>query len=269
MSFKAFVWAWDQDVPNGDYHHVLLALANIAPAREVRASTAYISKQVRRSPRKVRAAILWLTEAGIITVNERPGKCDLIRLSVPANFQVFMPDEDEDLEAGTRGRPRKTPAPKAENPPQNPCTPYADEPIEPEDRTYLVLDARDPFEIWWQHYPQKKAKDSARLAFSRAMRRIEGTDPLQVLIDGVIRYVEEIDRTGILIKHPTTWLNGGCWNDEPAPNGSQTDGRKPNGVDYAAERNARHRDEYIAGAMEALDEHKRKIASRRRWTLGD
>lgn len=128
-----------------------------------------------------------------------------------------------------------------------------------------VLDVREPFDLFWVRYPLKKAKDAARVAFSKAMRRVEGLDPLAVILAGVDRYVEEIARTDILIKHPATWLNGGCWTDEPSPHGSQTDGqpaRRPGGIDHGADR-ARAR-------LQAMDEGSR-IASatgRRRWSLG-
>ena len=68
------------------------------------------------------------------------------------------------------------------------------------------------FEDFWAAYPRKKAKGHARKAWERAVRH---TDPL-VIIDGAKRYAEE-KRTEdpMFVKHPATWLNGECWEDEP------------------------------------------------------
>lgn len=147
MSFKAFVWAWDQPVENATHQHILLALADIAPARQVKASAAYIAARTRRSVRAVGLALTALEAGGIISVEPRPGKTDLITLNIPADFMVRMDDDPEDV--APRGRPKKppqdlkTPATSAENlrsnsgkPPPNP----ADEPkTEPEDRTFIDL----------------------------------------------------------------------------------------------------------------------------------
>lgn len=152
MSFKAFIWAWQQDVENATDQHILLALANIAPLREVRASATYIANQTRRSERHVRRSIERLAEIGLITVTPRPGRTDVIRLEIPASFVVSMAEEEADMEAGIRGRPRrKTPDISVENPGQNERKPpplVSDEPIEepkkePKRANALVVEADD------------------------------------------------------------------------------------------------------------------------------
>lgn len=68
------------------------------------------------------------------------------------------------------------------------------------------------FDAFWGHYPRKVGKKAARTAFARA-RRTTDLEPiarglmaqLPGMLDGDLRYV----------KHPTVWLNGECWNDEP------------------------------------------------------
>jgi hypothetical protein len=82
-------------------------------------------------------------------------------------------------------------------------------PAEPEPEPELG----DPFEAFWRAYPRKVAKDAARRAFAAAIKR--GADPA-ILIAGAQRYA--IERQGEpprFTKHPATWLNGGCWEDEP------------------------------------------------------
>lgn len=79
----------------------------------------------------------------------------------------------------------------------------------------------DPaFDQWWQHYPRKKSKGAARMAFGRALKKADAAS----LIAGAMRYGAETDRQDPrYVKHPATWLNGECWVDQtdpqPASNG--------------------------------------------------
>jgi hypothetical protein len=67
------------------------------------------------------------------------------------------------------------------------------------------------FAEFWAIYPRKVAPDSARRAFARALRRTT----LEIILTALKRQQWPADRQWI--KHPATWLNGGCWNDEPSP----------------------------------------------------
>lgn len=223
MSFKAFIWAWEQDIPNPDYHHVLLALANITPARKIRASVPYIAKMVRRSPRKVRAALEWLETAGVLTREERRGLTDNIYLCIPADFRVVMDDDQEDdLEAGARGRPPKTPA----KPLLNPCTPPADEPIEPQEPKGLVIRAPDHFDAWWEVYPRKTAKKEARKAWEQMAREIDALTPEELMIRTQAFAQSVLHKDQEHVPHGATWLRGERWNDELPDRRSQTDGNR-------------------------------------------
>jgi hypothetical protein len=78
----------------------------------------------------------------------------------------------------------------------------------------------EKFEEFWRCYPRKVAKEAARRAFAAA-----DVDP-ELLIAGAKRYA--IERSGEdpkYTKHPATWLNKGCWEDEASsPNGVVLDG---------------------------------------------
>lgn len=257
MSFKAFVWAWEQDVPNGDFHHVLLCLANIAPTKKVRASIPYIAKQVRRSPRKVRAALVWLEESGLISREPVAGKPDQIVISVPAEFTVIMDDEDDaDREKAPRGRRAQTP-PK---PVSNPYTPCADESSEPGEAMDVGLRAPEPFDVWWAAYPRKVAKLDAR----KAWRAVPAKIGLDDLLELTRRFADHVvGKDAEHIAHPATWLNGERWTDE-LPDRSQTDGqlaRPARGADFAADRAAAQFQAVEQGARLAV------AGGRRRWTL--
>lgn len=107
MSFRCFVWAWDQPIEKDEYLVVLLALADIAGDNcMVRASAPYIARKARKSERTVRRALSAM-DGHAITITERPGKVDLITLNVPDEFVVKM-HKDQELEIGKRGRPRKS-----------------------------------------------------------------------------------------------------------------------------------------------------------------
>jgi hypothetical protein len=71
------------------------------------------------------------------------------------------------------------------------------------------------FEKFWRAYPKRVAKGAAFKAFAKATEG--GTDP-EALIAGAERYANErVGQEDRFTKHPATWLNGGCWEDEPAP----------------------------------------------------
>lgn len=72
---------------------------------------------------------------------------------------------------------------------------------------------RDAFEKFWKSYPHKIGKAAAVKAFAAAKRT--GVT-FERLMFGLERYINEKppDRPWC---NPATWLNGGRWEDEPAP----------------------------------------------------
>lgn len=71
------------------------------------------------------------------------------------------------------------------------------------------------FEEFWTTYPLKKAKDAAARAYASAIKR---ATPEQILA-AASAYRDDSARKRAepkFTKHPATWLNGGCWNDELA-----------------------------------------------------
>jgi hypothetical protein len=82
----------------------------------------------------------------------------------------------------------------------------------------------DAFGAFWSNYPKKRNREEAKQAWIAAIRR--GVDP-QHMVDGAQRYARE--RAGEdpqFTKYPATWLNKGCYDDEPdAPPDKQPNGR--------------------------------------------
>ena len=80
------------------------------------------------------------------------------------------------------------------------------------------------FEIWWGAVPRKVGKGQARKAYNRA--RKSATE--DILLAGIKRYAGEVASTDPqFIRHPTTWLNGEGWLDEPPDLAGDPDTRNP------------------------------------------
>lgn len=65
------------------------------------------------------------------------------------------------------------------------------------------------FEIFWKHYPRRISKGTARTAFAKAI----GKTTLETMLDALVAYVANKPAYQDY-KHPSTWLNGECWDDE-------------------------------------------------------
>jgi len=69
------------------------------------------------------------------------------------------------------------------------------------------------FEIFWQSYPKKTGKQTAKKAFAKA---IKGTESGKIIC-GCYAYAElckKENRPKKYTLNPATWLNGGHWDDE-------------------------------------------------------
>lgn len=99
----------------------------------------------------------------------------------------------------------------------NPCgTPYSLLPTpllptpnsRPKTATYTT-----EFESAWSIYPLKQAKKKASEAFTKALKEVD----LEVLLESIAKYRDDPNRDPKFTKHLATWLNQGCWEDEPLP----------------------------------------------------
>ncbi len=71
----------------------------------------------------------------------------------------------------------------------------------------------DAFERWWAAYPRKVGKLAARTVFDQIMKRRMAT--VEELIAGALAYAKvRAGEEPRFTKHPSTWLNSGCWADE-------------------------------------------------------
>lgn len=112
------------------------------------------------------------------------------------------------------------PPPPPPDPIPIPPKPAADPPKLPLTPQQVRDAARPEFDRWYGGYPNKKAPEAALRAFIAARKKAT----LDELIAGRDRYAAEVKgQDKHLIKHPATWLNGGCWKDEPDRDPRQED----------------------------------------------
>lgn len=69
------------------------------------------------------------------------------------------------------------------------------------------------FDSFWSAYPRRVAKGAARKAWSKAMG-ITNAETIMMALS--VQRAAGFGRDPLYTKHPSTWLNGECWLDEPA-----------------------------------------------------
>lgn len=85
------------------------------------------------------------------------------------------------------------------------------EPTRPTNKIKPSSSALARFDEFWSTYPRRTGKEAARRAWAKALTL---ADP-DVIIAAAARYRDKPGREPTYTKHPTTWLNQGCWDDEP------------------------------------------------------
>lgn len=121
--------------------------------------------------------------------------------------------DDSDVTSVTERNTDVTPLSPKEIPPTPPkeITPI---PVsEPDGSSTVSLETEFEREFW-PAYPRKVGKGQALKAFRTVRKR--GV-PLETIMGGVRRYAAERQgEDANFTKHAATWLNGICWEDEPA-----------------------------------------------------
>lgn len=207
MSYKAHDWARRQTAPCPASKALLLELASRANTDDVCwPGIKCLATTLQLTPRTIQRGIAKLKDAGLIVadVRHRPDggqSSNLYRLPVG--------------EGGPNPNPDVTgPSDTDIDPPAAPETPQEKKTIklDTSDEVSRAPDAPDAFDVFWECYPKKVEMRGAKLAFSRLIRK--GQVLVETLIEGAKRYAATVaDRDQKFVKHPTTWLNNGCWAD--------------------------------------------------------
>lgn len=71
------------------------------------------------------------------------------------------------------------------------------------------------FDEFWRVYPRRVGKIHAERAYAKALAN--GTSPDTLIAGAKFYAMEKKLADPQFVKHPATWLNGGCWQDEPDP----------------------------------------------------
>ena len=72
------------------------------------------------------------------------------------------------------------------------------------------VNKEEEFEKFWTLYNHKKSKGLAVKSFEKALK----VDSFDNILAGLTKYVNTRGRESQFWKHPSTWLNQGCWNDD-------------------------------------------------------
>lgn len=105
-------------------------------------------------------------------------------------------------------------------------------------RVRKPVDDDPEFLRFWETYPRKASKGSARRAWSKAVT----VAPADVIIDAAMRYANDPNRDPAYTAHPATWLNGERWSDDDLPSKETRSSRKESEVmDVIARAAARDR----------------------------
>lgn len=77
-----------------------------------------------------------------------------------------------------------------------------------------IKNPEQAFDEFWKIYPRRVSKLAAHKAFLAAAKKSD----VDLILDGARRLANDPNLPDKqFIKHPTTWLNGGGWEDEPLP----------------------------------------------------
>jgi len=178
---------------------ILIALSTYSNAEgECFPSQQRLSKDTLIPIRTVTRCILWLELHGYIRVWRKPNKPNLYQLT---SMEEDMTNKNGDAKMAPEVVSNITKLELANN---NTLSSRA-KMAHPNQTT--------EFESFWQSYPRRIGKGSARTAFTRAIKLA----PVDEIIAAAKEYAAHCDATGVekqFIPHASTWLNGERWDDD-------------------------------------------------------
>lgn len=235
MSVRHVSWVLDHSPAKNGERLVLLAVANHADeADEAWPSEACLAHETNLSRGQVRRIVGRCVEAGWLVREVNAAPDERIRADQRPNLYrlVMVSDRPTWSEVrAERARAIRPPAPsdgraqsderaraiRVDGRAQSASTGARNPRAEPSLELSLEPPVNPPsrgaaFEAFWGVYPRRVAKDAARRAFDTAAKR---ADP-DVILRGARRYADDPNLPPEqFIPHPSTWLNGGRWDDGP------------------------------------------------------
>lgn len=136
----------------------------------------------------------------------------LARRSIdPATYPTGHPSIDPSIDPSVKGEstpyidPSLTPLLPNSLPPLLPNSP-----LPPPAKT---IPAPHRFVEFWATYPRRTAKGDALKAYTKALTITDA----DTIIDAAQAYADDPNRDDAFTAHPSTWLNGQRWDDDPLP----------------------------------------------------
>lgn len=227
VSVLASSWVWEHSESKGTARLVLLALADHAGSDggDAYPSVTRLALRCGVSKRTVQEALKVLVSLGELVIDKQAGPHGANRYQIAMTPADSAPVQNlrPAASAPDPRRSRTTPLQNPHAPPADPAPEPSLTVIEPSgNRPSRASTAQTEFDLWWEHYPLKVSKGAARKAFPRARRKA----PIDVLIAGAVAYAEDPSRKPDFTKHPATWLNDECWNDDRTPTRTESNGTR-------------------------------------------
>lgn len=166
-----------------------------------------IAVKLRMPPVRAETILSELRDAGLIDVSETEAR--------PHNWngRQYKSDVSSDRVKQFRKRQRNVSPAVSETPPDNRVqNTDTDSSLRSEN---AHARASPQFEQFWQRFPNKVGKRDAEKSFSRIMK--SGHVEITQLMTALDRYVNKTDDRPWC--NPSTWLNQGRWDDQPAAGG--------------------------------------------------
>lgn len=241
MSVQAMAWVWAHSRSEPTDRLVLLAIADCAndAGAEAYPSLATLTTKTGLHERSIQRSLNRLVGIGELTVQPRGGPHGCNRYRV-----TMAPGRQSPRQTVTPAESRLTPGTAPPHPRHSAVSTPGTAPPEPSFNHQGTIKEpsvvpRDRFGEFWATYPRKAAKDAAKRAWTKALKR---ADPDRI-IAGSSRYRDDPGRDPQFTKYPATWLNDGCWDDEPLPRGSPNGRASP----HATYRNPTDASAYTEG----------------------
>lgn len=222
MSIEAINWAFNQPITPMARKFVLVVLANYADEDySCYPSQQKIADRIGASVETVRRAIKELEASGLIR-REKRYRDDGYRSTDRYFLAVKMPTGQFDHQSNEGTLPVNQSDLTGQIAGAEPSVNHQ-EPKGSPDRSRSRASKLDPNEFldWYLEYPRKEARAKAEQAYFKARAKVSA----DVLMDGVKRYAADPNRERQFTKLPATWLNGGCWDDDPLP--EKSNGARP------------------------------------------
>jgi hypothetical protein len=213
---------FDHSRTTGTARLVMLAIANEANrdglCAHYKRSQSALQAAANCSGDSVRRGVVQAVELGeLVVLRKGDGRAS-------TDYQIVLPGLGEGSQSATpqppiEGSQSATPAPANRDPRGSTTRPPSSRsiPVLPgttgDDAPLVPVVASVSFEDFWSAYPRHHERANAERAWVKAVAKV---DPA-VIVQGARRYALDPNRVDQFTKHPATWLNGGCWDDDPLP----------------------------------------------------